>query len=151
MDTYTVIYLLSAVAGMLIYNYAGYLKYGKPSGESFDFGKWLNTFLTGGGSSSALTYVFAQIIPSGGFDWYLFGGAFIMGLFFSAGIDTTQDILSPKKTALENSESALDVLKRIEGKLSQPQLPQAPAQQVSAASPTAPNGPLETDSQAPTP
>jgi len=87
------IYIVAALAGVLLYNYAGYVKFGKPKGEAYDYTKLLGTLMTGGSVSlvtSALTYV------AFGFDVGYVMLAFINGLLFSAGIDQYGNIGAAK-------------------------------------------------------
>jgi hypothetical protein len=124
MDTFLIIYLATAILGTLIYNYAGYLKYGKPRGESFDWAKWLDTLIKGGGTATLLTYITAATAGTTEFSILILFNAFINGLALSAGIDTLTDVVSNKKTEPENLNGLIKAIsdlairfKQIEDKL----------------------------------
>jgi len=121
LDINIIIYLSAAIIGTLIYNYAGYVKYAKPLGEPFDWSKWLDTLIKGGGASLLLTYITTSIVGTTDFNSLILINAFFNGLAFSAGIDKFSDVVSPKKTQQENFDglvkavSALSVqFKRLE-------------------------------------
>jgi hypothetical protein len=117
MDDYQIIYIAVALLGTLIYNYAGYLKFGKSAGEKFDWSKWLSTVLQGGGLSSVLTYVASIYISGSGFSIFLLINAFVMGLSFPAGLDKLGDVISPKRPSSVNVTSIIARLEALNAEM----------------------------------
>lgn len=114
MDLYQIFYIAIALLGTLIYNYAGYLKFGKPSGEPFDLSKVLTTVIQGGGLSSILTYVASVYIPGSGISIFLLINAFVMGVSFPAGLDKLGDVIGPTQPAAFNTTSIIARFEAIE-------------------------------------
>ena len=113
MDVYTAIYVILALAGTFVYNYAGYLKFGKPNGESYDYSKFLDTLLKGGFASTLVTV--AAYAAFGLDPIYLFL-AFANGMLFSAGIDKLSAALENGKPKV-NLQDAIAKLTEAVGKL----------------------------------
>ncbi len=78
------IYVVAALVGTFLYNYAGFVKFGKPKGESYNAMKFLDTLATGGLSSVLLSVISYAV---GGFQVISLFQAFAAGLLFSAGLD----------------------------------------------------------------
>jgi hypothetical protein len=117
MDDYQIVYIVVALFGTFIYNYAGYLRFGKSSGEKFDWSKWLSTVLQGGGLSSVLTYVASVYISGSGFSIFLLINAFVMGLSFPAGLDKLGDVISPKQPSAINVTSIIARLEALNAEM----------------------------------
>ena len=133
MDLYQILYIAIALLGTLIYNYAGYLKFGKPAGEPFDLSKVLTTVIKGGGLSSILTYIASVYIPGSGISIFLLINAFVMGVSFPAGLDKLGDVISPDLPAAVNTTNVIVRLEALEKTAKTAWTPQTPP----AASPTA--------------
>jgi hypothetical protein len=117
MDDYQIVYIVVTLLGTFIYNYAGYLRFGKSSGEKFDWSKWLSTVLQGGGLSSVLTYVASTYISGSGFSIFLLINAFVMGLSFPAGLDKLGDVISPKRPSSVNVTSIIARLEALNAEM----------------------------------
>jgi len=83
------VYAATVLLGVLLYNYVGYLKFGKPNGEKYDITKLLRTLVTGG-IVPVLTSVL--VFAQDGFQIYHLVTAFTFGTTFSAGIDQLSKI-----------------------------------------------------------
>ena len=84
-----VIYASAVLLGVFLYNYAGFLKFGKPNGERYDFTKLLRTLVTGG-----IMPVLASVLlfAQDGFQLFNLITAFSTGIAFSAGVDQLANI-----------------------------------------------------------
>jgi len=78
------VYAATVLLGVLLYNYVGYLKFGKANGEKYDVTKLLQTLVTGG-IIPVLTSVL--IFAQDGLQLYHLITSFTLGTAFSAGMD----------------------------------------------------------------
>jgi len=83
------VYAATVLLGVFLYNYAGFLKFGKPNGEKYDITKLIRTIVTGG-LIPILTGVL--IFAQDGLQLFNLITAFSTGVAFSAGIDQLANV-----------------------------------------------------------